>query len=83
MAVVRDEEYAVVVERERPLLQACAYLLTADAERADRLVQLVLGPAVRALGRRTPAAGRGAPLAGADLAARPAVCPGTPVRGSS
>ena len=42
MAVVRDEEYAVVVERERPLLQACAYLLTADEERADRLVQLVL-----------------------------------------
>jgi hypothetical protein len=42
MAVVRDEEYAVVVERERPLLQACAYLLTADEDRADRLVQLVL-----------------------------------------
>jgi hypothetical protein len=42
MAVVRAEEYAVVVERERPLLQACAYLLTADEERADRLVQLVL-----------------------------------------
>ena len=42
MAVVRDEEYAVVVERERPLLQACAYLLTADEVRADRLVQLVL-----------------------------------------
>jgi hypothetical protein len=42
MAVVRDEEYAVVVERERPLLQACAYLLTANEERADRLVQLVL-----------------------------------------
>ena len=42
MAVVRDEEYAVVVERERPLLQACAYLLTAEQERADRLVQLVL-----------------------------------------
>ena len=42
MAVVRDEEYAVVVERERPLLQACAYLLTADESRADRLVQLVL-----------------------------------------
>ena len=42
MAVVRDEEYAVVVERERPLLQACAYLLTADEERANRLVQLVL-----------------------------------------
>src|ERR671916_685650 len=42
MAVVRDKEYAVVVERERPLLQACAYLLTADEDRADRLVQLVL-----------------------------------------
>src|ERR671917_930607 len=42
MAVVRDEEYAVVVERERPLLQACAYLLTADEGRSDRLVQLVL-----------------------------------------
>src|SRR5215203_3219457 len=42
MAVVRDEEYAVVVERERPLLQACAFLLTAEEERADRLVQLVL-----------------------------------------
>src|ERR687894_1507847 len=42
MAVIRDEEYAVVVERERPLLQACAYLLTADEGRADRLVQLVL-----------------------------------------
>ena len=42
MAMVRDAEYAVVVERERPLLQACAYLLTADEQRADRLVQLVL-----------------------------------------
>ena len=42
MALVRDEEYAAVVERERPLLQACAYLLTGDDGRADRLVQLVL-----------------------------------------
>jgi DNA-directed RNA polymerase specialized sigma24 family protein len=42
MAVVRDEEYAAVVERERPLLQACGYLLTGDEDRADRLVQLVL-----------------------------------------
>ena len=42
MAAVRDEEYAVVVERERPLLQACSYLLTGDEGRADRLVQLVL-----------------------------------------
>lgn len=38
----RDEEYAAVVERERPLLQCTAYLLTGDEERADRLVQLVL-----------------------------------------
>jgi hypothetical protein len=39
---LRDKEYAAVVERERPLLQACAYLLTGDEGRADRLVQLVL-----------------------------------------
>ena len=39
---LRDEEYAAVVERERPLLQACGYLLTGDEGRADRLVELVL-----------------------------------------
>ena len=39
---VRDEEYFSVVERERPLLQACGYLLTGDEGRADRLVELVL-----------------------------------------
>ena len=39
---MRDEEYAAVVERERPLLQSCGYLLTGDEGRADRLVQLVL-----------------------------------------
>jgi hypothetical protein len=42
MAGVRDEEYAVVVERERPLLQACGYLLTGEEGRADRLVELLL-----------------------------------------
>jgi hypothetical protein len=42
MAVMRDEEYFSVVERERPLLQACGYLLTGDEGRADRLVELVL-----------------------------------------
>jgi hypothetical protein len=42
MTAVRDEEYFSVVERERPLLQACGYLLTGDEGRADRLVQLVL-----------------------------------------
>ena len=41
MAAVRDDEFAAVVERERPLLQGIAYLLTGDAERADRLVQAV------------------------------------------
>jgi DNA-directed RNA polymerase specialized sigma24 family protein len=41
MAAMRDEEFATVVERERPLLQGIAYLLTGDAERADRLVQAV------------------------------------------
>jgi DNA-directed RNA polymerase specialized sigma24 family protein len=39
---VRDDEYATVVQRERPLLQACGYLLTGDEGRADRLVELVL-----------------------------------------
>jgi hypothetical protein len=39
---MRDEEYPAVVERERPLLQSCGYLLTGDEGRADRLVQLVL-----------------------------------------
>jgi hypothetical protein len=42
MAGVHDEEYATVVERERPLLQACGYLLTGEEGRADRLVELVL-----------------------------------------
>ena len=41
MAATRDDEFAVVVERDRPLLQGIAYLLTGDAERADRLVQAV------------------------------------------
>jgi DNA-directed RNA polymerase specialized sigma24 family protein len=39
---VREDEYFSVVERERPLLQACGYLLTGDEGRADRLVELVL-----------------------------------------
>lgn len=42
MALVRDDEYAATVARERPLLQACGYLLTGQEERADRLVELVL-----------------------------------------
>jgi len=40
MPVIRDEEYAAVVERERPLIQATAYLLTGDPVQAERLVQL-------------------------------------------
>ena len=39
MPAVRDEEYAAVVERERSLVQATAYLLTGDPGRAERVVQ--------------------------------------------
>ena len=42
MTAVREDEYLQVVERERPLLQITAYLLTGERVRADRLVQLVL-----------------------------------------
>ena len=41
MSAVRDQEYAAVVERERPLIQATAYLLTGDPVQAERVVQLV------------------------------------------
>jgi DNA-directed RNA polymerase specialized sigma24 family protein len=41
MTATRDQEYAAVVERERPLIQATAYLLTGDPVRTERLVQLV------------------------------------------
>jgi DNA-directed RNA polymerase specialized sigma24 family protein len=40
MSAIRDEEYAAVVERERPLLQATAYLLMGDPVQAERVVQL-------------------------------------------
>ena len=39
---VHDAGYAHAIERERPLLQATAYLLSGDPVRAQRLVQLVL-----------------------------------------
>jgi hypothetical protein len=41
MSASHDEEYAVVVERERPLIQATAYLMTGDPGKAGRIVQLV------------------------------------------
>jgi DNA-directed RNA polymerase specialized sigma24 family protein len=41
MSASRDEEYAAVVERERPLIQATAYLMTGDPAQAGRIVQLV------------------------------------------
>jgi len=47
MSAIRDEEYAAVVERERPLLQATAYLLTGDPVQAARVVQLVLAQLYR------------------------------------
>jgi DNA-directed RNA polymerase specialized sigma24 family protein len=42
MPAIRDQEYAAVVKRERPLIQATAYLLTGDSVQAERVVQLVL-----------------------------------------
>jgi DNA-directed RNA polymerase specialized sigma24 family protein len=47
MRAIRDQEYAAVVERERPLMQATAYLLTADSVQAERVVQLVLAQLYR------------------------------------
>jgi DNA-directed RNA polymerase specialized sigma24 family protein len=41
MPAIRDEEYAAVVDRERPLIEATAYLLTGDPVHAERIVQLV------------------------------------------
>jgi DNA-directed RNA polymerase specialized sigma24 family protein len=41
MLATRDKEYAAVVDRERPLIHATAYLLTGDQDRAERLAQLV------------------------------------------
>ena len=42
MPAIRDEEYAAVAERERPLMVATAYLLTGDPVQAERVVQRVL-----------------------------------------
>jgi DNA-directed RNA polymerase specialized sigma24 family protein len=41
MTATHDQEYAAVVDRERPLIQATAYLLTGDSAEAERVVQLV------------------------------------------
>jgi DNA-directed RNA polymerase specialized sigma24 family protein len=42
MPAIRHVQYAAVVEQERPLMQATAYLLTGDPAEAERVVQLVL-----------------------------------------
>jgi DNA-directed RNA polymerase specialized sigma24 family protein len=47
MPAIRDEEYAAVVKRERPLIQATAYLFTGDPVQADRVVQLVFAQLYR------------------------------------
>jgi DNA-directed RNA polymerase specialized sigma24 family protein len=47
MPAIRDQEYAAVVERERPLVQAMAYLLTGDSVQAERVVQLVFAQLYR------------------------------------
>ena len=41
MPAIRDQDYAAVVDRERPLIEATAYLLTGDQVQAERVVQLV------------------------------------------
>ena len=41
MLAIRNQEYAAVVDRERPLIEATAYLLTGDQVQAERAVQLV------------------------------------------
>jgi hypothetical protein len=41
MPAIRNQEYAAVVDRERPLIEATAYLLTGDQAQAERVVQLV------------------------------------------
>jgi DNA-directed RNA polymerase specialized sigma24 family protein len=41
MPAIRDQEYAAVVDRERPLIEATAYLLAGDNVQAERVVQLV------------------------------------------
>jgi len=49
MPAIHDEEYGAVVDRERPLIQATAYLLTGDLVQAERLVQLVFAQLYRRL----------------------------------
>ena len=41
MPAIRNQEYATVVSRERPLIEATAYLLTGNQVQAERVVQLV------------------------------------------
>ena len=55
MPAIRDLEYAAVVERERPLMQATAYLLTGDPGQAERVVQLVFAQLYRAWPKPPPA----------------------------
>jgi len=47
MSAIRDAEYAAVVERERPLIEATAYLLTGDPVQAERVVQLAFAQLYR------------------------------------
>ena len=59
MSASHDEEYAAVVERERPLTLATAYLLTGDPAQAERVAQLVFRPALRALAESAQSPHRG------------------------
>ena len=76
MPAIRDEEYAAVVDRERPLIQATAYLLTGDPVRAERLVQLVFAELYGRLPTVAPSSRRGAPGAWYTPLVDPSSCPG-------
>jgi DNA-directed RNA polymerase specialized sigma24 family protein len=49
MLAIRDQEYAAVVDRGRPLIEATAYLITGDQAQAERVVQLVFAELYRRL----------------------------------
>ena len=83
MPAIRDEEYAAVVERERPLIQATAYLLTGDPAQAERVVQLVFAELYGQLPRAQRSSSRGAAGHGPRPLVDPSSCPGNTGRALS
>ena len=77
MPAIRDQEYAAVVDRERPLIEATAYLLTGDQVQAERVVQLVFAELYGRLPRVQHPESRRSGLSCRPLV-DPSSCPGTP-----